>query len=769
MTLPIDALRGAFLEQAQAGPVVLSAPTGSGKSTQAPRWLRALGPVLVVEPRRVACRALAARVSSLEDRPLGDRVGYAVRDDRKASSQTEILFVTPGVALRMLRSDDAGRFQTLVLDEFHERTLDLDLLFALIHQRGRPRLVVMSATLEGDRIAEHLGGVHLSGEGRLFPVDTRYVSGKTELPDVHGLESRVQAALDRAAKDPGDVLVFLPGKGEIASVAARIRGDFAVLALHGGLTLAQQSRIFEPGEKRRVILSTNVAETSLTVPRIGVVIDSGLVRRTQYHHGRGYLTMMPIAQDSADQRAGRAGRLGPGVCYRLWSARAPLDAVTPPEIHRESLTPLLLAAAACGARPDELPFFDPPKPYALDDARAQLRLLDALDEDGAITERGEALFGLPMDAHLGRLLVEGEARGTLAMVIPLVAGLSIPRRLFIGRPQEPELDLRDRGCDAVAIIKAVTEGRPKDHLLDRVAVKDARHVASRLRALFPVPAPVPRIDRKALAMTILGAWPDAAHVARRRKRRVAWSNGGTELSLGRDSAINADKVEVALLLESRAFGAGHRKRALKMTAGMPVPIPWLVEAGLGRMRFDQVLYRRGEILARTERVYAGRVIETIEAPPQGAFARQAIRDLILEGRIFGAANERLVEGHAVAALAAQLNDQPRWPPLDVWLLARLEEVGVSSTEDLDLLEAEDILPEQPDEMTQHQIARRYPQTLTIGDARYRIRYDVSRQVATLHQVSGLRKTPPPERTLPRLPGWTIKLFHKNRTTTLRTR
>ncbi|MFT5683088.1 MAG: ATP-dependent helicase HrpB, partial [Myxococcota bacterium] len=420
-TLPIEALRPDFEVAIEHGPVVLSAPTGSGKSTQVPRWLLARGRVVVVEPRRVACRALASRVASLEGCALGSTIGYAVRGERRAGSNTAVIFVTPGIALRMLRGGDLDRYDTLVLDEFHERGLDLDLLLALVTQSRSPRLVVMSATLAGDQIAAHIGGVHLSGEGRLYPVSRRYMPGRCEEPDIRGLEGRVSAALNAAEKDPGDVLVFLPGKGEIASVAGAIRGDWEVIELHGGLTMKQQTRIFSPSGRRRVILSTNVAETSLTVPGIGVVIDSGLVRRTRYHQGRGYLTLMPIAADSAEQRSGRAGRLGPGICYRLWPERLTLAESTPPEVHRESLVPLLLAARACGADPDTLPFLDPPRPYAVDDARQQLRLLGALGDDGQLTPRGEALFGLPLDAHLGRLLIEADAQGTLSQVLPLAA------------------------------------------------------------------------------------------------------------------------------------------------------------------------------------------------------------------------------------------------------------------------------------------------------------------------------------------------------------
>ncbi|MFT4978476.1 MAG: ATP-dependent helicase HrpB [Myxococcota bacterium] len=766
-SLPIDALRESVLSAIERGPVVLSAPTGSGKSTQVPRWLRARGRALVVEPRRVAARALASRVAELEQSPIGGTVGYAVRDERRASAATEVLFVTPGIALRMLRSGDDALYSTLVLDEFHERSLDLDLLLALALERGSPELLIMSATLQGDRIARHLGGEHLSGEGRLYPVDTRYLPSGADQPDVRGLESRVQKAADRAASDPGDILVFLPGKGEIASVQASLQGDFEVLALHGGLSLSEQSRVFKPGKRRRIILSTNVAETSLTVPRIGVVIDTGLVRRTQYHHGRGYLSLMPIARDSADQRAGRAGRLGPGVCYRLWPQNLRLDDHTPPEIHRESLVPLLLSAAACGADVDALRLLDPPHDYALEDARSQLALLGALDDDGRLTAAGEDLFGLPLDAHLGRLLIEARRRGTLPLVIPLVAALATPRRLLLGRPDVPEDDLRARGCDAEAMIQAVQSGDARRNRLDRVGLREARQVAKRLRRIWSVPDVAVGIDRRALAETLLGAWPDCAHLPRRRRRAISWSNGGTELSLGREVAIDEDKVEALLLLESRGFGVGARKRQLVITAAMPVPLRWLVEAGLGRDRLAAAILRDRAPLARTERVYAGAVIDVREEAPVGAMAQATVCDLIFAGRLMPGLLPTLQQRHATAGLAAQLSGGEPLLEKEAWLLDRLALLGLQSGDDLALIEPEDLLPDEPPMMLAEEIRRSFPLDLSIGDARYHIDYDVTRRIATLRQVSGLRKSPPPEHYLPSLPGWRLQWEHKNRVRSLR--
>lgn len=768
-TLPIDALKQQTLEAIQHGPVVISAPTGSGKSTQVPRWLQTLGRVLVIEPRRVAARALASRVSDLEQTKLGSTVGYAVRDERCANEHTAILFVTPGVALRMVRSNDIDRFTTVVVDEFHERSLDMDLLLALLQRRRTPTPVVMSATVEGDRIAAHLQGRHLIGEGRLHPVTCHHIADGSEGPDIRGLETRLQRALAAAANDPGDILVFLPGKAEITAAQSAIQGPFEVLVLHGGLTLRQQTRIFEPSQRRRVILSTNVAETSLTVPGIGVVIDAGLVRRTQYHHGRGYLTLMPIAQDSAEQRAGRAGRLGPGVCYRLWSARSALSAHTPPEIHRESLTPLVLGAMACNTRPDALPFVDPPRAFALEDAHQQLQELGAIDPDERLTTAGEQLFGLPLDAHLGRLLIEANHHNTLNMVIPLVASLSTPRRLFAPHTPSDSDDFRSGNCDAIARIRALWHGHPKQHSLDPVALREARNIQKRLWALWPNATQHHHIDRTALAKTLIQAWPRCAHVARRRRRNTAWSNGGTELTLGKHSHVDEDRAEALLVLESRAMGLGQRRRSLIITAGMPVSLSSLAVLGLGRKRMGVAHIQQGRISIRAEQIYAGAVISTIEETPQGELARQAVRDLLLNGALRPALKTTLQQRHALASLAAQLNEATALLPLSEWLLERLTTLGLESTDELALIDDDDLLPEMPPPSTLTQIERNYPLNLSIGDATYSIVYDVHRRVATLHQTGGNRKTPPPERYLPRLSGWTVCWAYKNRVRTIRSR
>ena len=818
-SLPIDALRADVLAAFADGPVVISSPTGSGKSTQVPRWCP--GRVLVVEPRRVACRSLAQRVAMLEGVRLGEEVGYLVRDESRASDATRILFATPGVVLRLFNGRGAwslDRFDTVVLDEFHERGLDVDLLLALLHSQFKDsqfkgRLAVMSATLDGERVAAHLGGRHLHAEGRLYPVEIVHLPGDALLPDAQGLEQRVRRAVEVSREHPGDVLVFLPGKGEIAGCAASLRdARDEIFELHGGLTLEAQSRVFEPSARRKVILATNVAETSLTVPGVGVVVDSGLVRRTRYHRDRGFLTLAAVARDSAEQRAGRAGRTAPGVAYRLWSEAAHLEERTPPEIERESLVPLVHAAAACGARVEELDFFDPPPEHAVETAREQLLRLGALDGDGALTPCGRELFGLPLDVGVGRILVEAQARDEgagdlLDDAIDLVAVLAGERPLWTLERASEALeavgtDPHAAGCDACAAIRVLRRGGSGS---GHPALGEARRLRTRLRRAFGRSGAPPEaldIDRRRLALTLLAADPGRAHVARRRGRRTAWAGGAAELDLGRDCAASrreeaapggrGEEVEALVMLATRALGVGRRDTRLLITCALPVPLGWLVEAGLGRDRLGEVRVEKRDgapwrVVGEIERVFAGRVLATRDDVPRGELARRAVATLFLRGSLFRGSLEETRErlrqaalARSLATLAASPWSGSAWaemaraavpvevPELEEWVAAKLEELGVESGEDVQLLTEDDFLAEPLPPLLAAELEREMPGRLEILGIRYTIRYDVGRREAVLRQDGGrVKHQIPPTFALPRLAGFRIRIEHRGAVRALR--
>lgn len=780
--LPITALREAFVAALGRGPVVVSSPTGSGKSTEIPRWCP--GPVLVIEPRRVACRSLAARVAELEGTDLGQGVGYLVRDERRMSADTRIVFATPGIALR--DRELVSGAATVVLDELHERTLDVDLLLALL-MRGRAPgqgLVAMSATLDGDRIAKHIGGEYLAAEGRTFPVDVRYLEQGDALPDAASLVGAVGKALVRAEGDPGDVLVFLPGKAEIEACARALGGarPFTLVPLHGGLSLDEQRRAFDPAPRRKVILATNVAETSLTIPGVGVVIDAGLVRQTRYHEGRSSLVLAPIAEDAAAQRAGRAGRTSAGVCYRLWSPSARLAPRTLPEIHREPLVPLVLAAAAWGARPEDLALLDAPKAYALEAARADLRAWGALTEEGLLTDGGRRLFDLPIDAPLARLLVEAERAEVLEDAIDLVAALAVGRPIFLpGAVGDLHDDLRLAGCDATALVRAVRIGRPEVHGVSGFALEEARRLRTRLRRVHGLPErrlADDDFDRDGLLRAAMRADPRVVHVARPRGRDVAFSSGGTELDLARESAVrNVRDVEALVVFEARAFGSGKTTRLL-VTCASAIPAAWIARARIGEDRLGAVRMESGRIVATVEHVYAKRVVAVRDETPVGEVARAAIVELFLRGSLFRpslvATKERLALRSLAAKLAlrghpAGVPSQTPVPSLAEWAAARVRELGVESGEDLPMLSAKDLLADDVPFESRSMLEKEFPSSVNVGDAVYATEYDVERGQVLLRMTKGSRRDPPPLGYLPRFPGLRIVVEGPRGITTLRER
>jgi ATP-dependent helicase HrpB len=428
--LPIDDALPRLLDALRAsGAAVLRAPTGAGKTTRVPpaiveSGLSGAGLTLVLEPRRVAARAAARRMALEAGTPLGEEFGYQVRFDRRAGPRTRVLVVTPGVLLRRLAADPfLDGVACVVFDEFHERGLEADLalgMVRLIRENVRPDLkaVVMSATVDPAAVSAYFGGCPVvDSAGRTFPVEIRYRPRRNDTPVSVAVADAVRDAL---ATETGDVLAFLPGLREIRQTAdeleslARERG-VAVLPLHGDLPPEQQDRALQRFDRRKVVLATNVAETSVTVDGVTVVIDSGLARQTEFEPSVGMdrLRLVPIARASADQRAGRAGRTQPGVCVRLWdepSHRGRPES-TVPEIGRVDLCGAVLQLAALG-EPDvrKFPWLDAPTDEAVEQSTRLLGQLGFLNGP-ALTPLGAAAALLPVHPRLGRLLLEGQRLG----------------------------------------------------------------------------------------------------------------------------------------------------------------------------------------------------------------------------------------------------------------------------------------------------------------------------------------------------------------------
>ena len=425
-TFPIHAVLPDVLRSLAAHPrLVLEAPPGAGKTTRVPPALLGadwLGDrrIVMLEPRRIAARAAAEFMATAFGEAVGRRVGYRIRFESRVSAATRIEVVTEGILTRVLQDDpELAGVGAILFDEFHERHLHGDLAAALaldVQANLRPdlRLVVMSATLDGERIARWLDAPRITSAGRGFPVRIAYPPARTgETWPARGWSAHVRRAIEQAlGETQGDVLVFLPGKREIERVRALLAGDFEVVALHGDLALAAQHAALAPAAPgtRRVVLATNVAESSVTLPGIGAVVDLGLAREPRFDPGSGFtrLATVAISQASADQRAGRAGRTGPGVAYRLWPESRRLEASRTPEIALVELSQLALELAAWGS--DALPWCDPPPPGALAQARELLQTLGALDAGLRITARGRALLGLGLQPRLGAMVLHASKR-----------------------------------------------------------------------------------------------------------------------------------------------------------------------------------------------------------------------------------------------------------------------------------------------------------------------------------------------------------------------
>ena len=408
----------------QQRPVVVQAPPGAGKSTALPLALLQSGGlsgrIIMLEPRRLAARNIARFLAEQLGETVGQQIGYRVRGESRVSADTRLEIVTEGILTRMLQGDpELTGVELLIFDEFHERSLHADLALALsIESRGalRPdlKLLVMSATLEGLDFSTLLPDAELLRcEGRAHPLSYHYRGINRQQPLVPQCGAVVLEAL---AQESGSLLVFLPGAGEIDRLAEWLRERLTgqpvrVAPLHGRLPFAEQQQAIRPAPEglRKIVLATNVAETSLTIEGIRVVVDSGLERRVRFDVNSGIerLELKPIANASATQRAGRAGRLGPGVCYRLWSAEQQdrLDEQSPPDIRVVELTSLLLEAALWGCEPEELPLLELPPPANLLAGRRLLQRLEALDADFHLTPRGRLMAQLPCHPRLAHLLL----------------------------------------------------------------------------------------------------------------------------------------------------------------------------------------------------------------------------------------------------------------------------------------------------------------------------------------------------------------------------
>ncbi|WP_052557080.1 ATP-dependent helicase C-terminal domain-containing protein, partial [Enhygromyxa salina] len=752
--LPIGVILPELLELVPGRNVVIEAPPGAGKTTVIPavlleRGVLGTGQILVLQPRRLAARLSALRTAALLGEPIGGRVGYRVRFDHAGDAKTRLWFMTEGVLVRRLRDDpQLAGVDAVILDEFHERHLDADLLLALLRrqqQLGSPlRLLAMSATLDAEPVAEFLDAARLRTDGRSFPVEVEHRSPRTrhgeqplerrvagavrdliergligrpqpaKRPDAPAAAAGEQPSEHGARAQPGHALVFLPGARETQACARECaalaeRAGLELLTLHGQLPRAQQDHAVAPSDTSKLILSTNVAETSITIDGVVAVIDSGQARVADFDPGSGLprVSLGPISRASAAQRAGRAGRTRAGVCIRLYGQHdhdhRPEHQL--PELRRLDLAGPVLELAAAGIdAPDSFEWFEAPSPAALAVARELLGSLGAIDEHGRLTGLGRAMLNFPLHPRLARLLVAGIEHGVGDLAAAAAA-------LLAERPLRRPGPARACDSDILDEIELLEGRRGGGHRRDlgdpgaratiERATKQLRSMLRRAGATAGIKGPrkppaTPEQRERALRLALLAAHPDRVATVRvdeHDRRTLVFAFGGSA-ELSSESGVRSAGWVIALRNEERREGT--RRRAVVHSAAAIEP-EWLIDlfadavTDTQELRFDAARERVvGESALRYGKL-------TIERSAMAKLPEAAAAKVLLEAaRNVGAARfcggrdtdgaQRLTQ---LRLRARFINTQrPEFPLLDD---ALIDEVlasaceGLSSFAELELL------------------------------------------------------------------------------------
>ena len=758
--LPITALLPDLRAQLAArDELVLEAPPGAGKTTQVPLalldapWLQGQK-MLMLEPRRLAARGAAERMAALLGEAVGQTVGYRIRLESKVSAQTRIEVITEGILTRMLQDDPSlDGVGLLIFDEFHERSLDADLGLALALEgrrlfaelRAAPlKVLLMSATLNGPALCEFLNAAPLlSSEGRQYPVSIHYQKanprgrqGPRDL--VADICVAVQAA---CAQHQGSILVFLPGQGEIRRCAERLTSLLSdavdIAPLYGNLSLDAQRLAIAPAAegRRKVVLATNIAESSLTIEGINVVIDSGLERGLQFdpRNATSRLSTRRISTASADQRAGRAGRLGPGVCYRLWteSEHAELAEHSRPEILDSDLAALCLQCLQWGCPPAALAWLDPPPAAHCRQAMAMLESLGALQGDAQLSPRGQAMAALPVAPRLGALLLEAAQRGCLRSASALAALLS---------DRDPE---RERGADVLPRLAAIQR---RDKRYGRIGQQ-----ASQYRRSLQCRVAEDESEQN-LAIAAACAFPDRIARAQRNNGVDYLLSNGRRALLAEDDPLRGSDYLVVLDL------GGHRGQhsdAIRLAcrlegSAFDGPLSSLCRSEL-LADWDE---ERGRFVEERQRWLGKLMIDQQSAPLPDAEQRAAALCGLLRRRGLSLLNwsEAAEQLRARVSLLRQHQCAPgNWPAMDDdalldgiedWLAPYL--TSVKKLKDLQALNVHDMLTAMLDWPQQQALQRLAPERLQVpSGSRIHVDYCQSPPVLAvkLQEMFGCEATP----------------------------
>jgi len=618
--LPISPIIPEIIESLKVGNcAIVSAPPGSGKTTRVPPALldSLKGKVLLLQPRRVAARSSAERIAFERGCKLGEEVGYRVRFERRSGANTRLEVLTEGLLMRMMQSDPTlDGIDAVILDEFHERSLHSDMALAMLAEIQREirddlKIIVMSATLDAEPIQEFLGGASrcpsFEATGRAFDVALSYDTLKDDRP----IEDRVVSAVisELKSSDSGHILVFLPGSGEIersiARLSKKISGEVDVLPLHGRLTSKAQDRAISPSARRKVILATNVAETSITIDGVTSVIDSGLARRSRFDPkiGVSRLELCQTSKASTIQRAGRAGRTSAGRCRRLWTKpeQAFRDKFDPPEVASSDLCDAILQLYNWGTPPHMFKWFEAPSEATVSSTTALLKMLGALSNEQKITQLGRALSRLPIHPRLGRTIIEGRRLGVMNEAATMAA---------IASERDPWGGARHGGIDLETRVSWVDS--KENTGADRRALSQIKRVREQLLTVsksmpeLELKEPSPLMgegQRVALLNTLIAGFPDRVGARRSPESK------NVHLSCGRGIQL-AREVKVGQLMVAVVITAAERGRSPLCRVAAPLEREMFTAEWQHELYFDR---ERDAVFGRRVRRFGEIIID--EKPP----------------------------------------------------------------------------------------------------------------------------------------------------------